>query len=292
MNDLRKELKKFYDEEGLTDYQANRYTTGNFFANRIKDEIVEGVRGRIHNFGTYNIADIGSAEGLYLREINNKKGISLCLDLSYPKLKRALQRIPEYERTFFVTADVEYLPIKRGLFNGVICSEVLEHVPDPEKAIKEIGDIITKDGTLFLSIPTGKDRFVPIEISDESDYMTDSGHLHEFSKRDINKMLKRNGFYVQTVITVDVFGEIRGSLNQFLRKIRHRDRLEGENRKVRNPEQKNEKRLLESSKSISLKKVLKSLYIKLWGYMDIFASRLPFLKKKGHFAVFIATKVS
>ena len=37
MNDLRKELKKFYDEEGFTDYQAKRYTEGNFFANGIMD---------------------------------------------------------------------------------------------------------------------------------------------------------------------------------------------------------------------------------------------------------------
>lgn len=286
MNDLRKELKHFYDEEGLTDYQANRYTTGNFFANRIKDEIVESVKRKMHNFSAYNIADIGSAEGLYLREINNKKGISLCLDLSYPKLKRALHRISECEKTFFVTADVEYLPIKRGLFNGVICSEVLEHVPNPEKAIKEIGDIIKKDGTLFLSIPTGKDRFIPIEISDESDYMTDSGHLHEFSKQDINQILKKNGFYVQTVITVDVFGEVRGVLNQFLRKI-----IRGGKSKSKKSGT-NSENSSGSSKSISQKKVLKNLYIKLWGYMDIFASSLPFLKKKGHFAVFIATKVS
>ena len=286
MNDLKKELKKFYDDEGLTDYQANRYTTGNLFANRIKDEIVDRVKRKMHNLSIYNIADIGSAEGLYLREINNKKGISLCLDLSYPKLKRALQRIQEYEKTFFVTADVEYLPIKRGLFNGVICSEVLEHVPDPERAIKEIGDIITKNGTLFLSIPTGKDRFVPIEISNESDYMTESGHLHEFSKQDIKRILEKNGFYVQTVITVDVFGEVRGWLNQFLRKI-----IGGRKSKSKKCGTKSEN-LLESPKSISLKKVLKSLYIKLWGYMDIFFSKLPLFKKKGHFAVFIATKVS
>ena len=30
MSDIKKHLKKFYDEEGFTDYQAKRYTEGNF----------------------------------------------------------------------------------------------------------------------------------------------------------------------------------------------------------------------------------------------------------------------
>lgn len=288
MNDLKSRLKTFYDEEGLSDYQADRYTEGNFFANRIKDRLTSLIKKKISNSNYYDLIDIGSAEGMFVREINNRKGISLCVDLSYPKLQRGLQYAVGLEGVYFINADSEDLPLKKNIFNGVISSEVLEHLPNPEKAIKEINFILKTGGTLFLSVPTGKDRFRPLDDTKVSDNMTESGHLHEFSKKEIKQLLKGNGFHVKEVITIDVLGEVRSFFTKFLKNVVRIIRKKNKTTKSSIIS----KSCQETPKSHSKKRFLNKLYMKSWGGLDIFLSNIPFIKNKGHFAIFVAKKIS
>jgi ubiquinone/menaquinone biosynthesis C-methylase UbiE len=52
----------------------------------------------------------------------------------------------------FINAKVEELPFKDNAFDFSFCSHLLEHVPDPEKAIKEITRI-SKAG--YIEVPNG-----------------------------------------------------------------------------------------------------------------------------------------
>ncbi|MCJ7433554.1 MAG: class I SAM-dependent methyltransferase, partial [Anaerolineales bacterium] len=51
------------------------------------------------------------------------------------------------------TASAQELPFADGVFNVVIIKHIVEHLPDPEKAIKEIGRVTAKDGVLILATP-------------------------------------------------------------------------------------------------------------------------------------------
>lgn len=51
------------------------------------------------------------------------------------------------------TASAQELPYKDGAFNVVIIKHIVEHLPDPAKAINEIGRIVEKDGILILATP-------------------------------------------------------------------------------------------------------------------------------------------
>lgn len=52
-----------------------------------------------------------------------------------------------------IIADIQNLPLKNNCIEAVICRDVLEHVPEPFKAIEEIHRILNKGGLLFISIP-------------------------------------------------------------------------------------------------------------------------------------------
>lgn len=43
--------------------------------------------------------------------------------------------------------------IKENIFDSVVCTQVLEHVPEPEKAINEIYRILKKNGKVIISVP-------------------------------------------------------------------------------------------------------------------------------------------
>ena len=56
-----------------------------------------------------------------------------------------------------VQGDALHLPFADGTFDRVICSEVLEHIPDDEAAMAELSRVLKADGTMAVTVP----RFGP-----------------------------------------------------------------------------------------------------------------------------------
>ena len=52
-----------------------------------------------------------------------------------------------------IYSDITSIPVDDSSFDVALCTEVLEHVPEPIMAIKEIGRILKPNGILLLSAP-------------------------------------------------------------------------------------------------------------------------------------------
>jgi SAM-dependent methyltransferase len=52
-------------------------------------------------------------------------------------------------------SDINNIPVPDSSFDCILCTEVLEHVPEPLKAIREIVRICKPDGYILLSAPLG-----------------------------------------------------------------------------------------------------------------------------------------
>lgn len=53
----------------------------------------------------------------------------------------------------YIVADAMYLPFEANTFSHVISSEVLEHIVDDKKALKEIARVTKNDGVLIVTFP-------------------------------------------------------------------------------------------------------------------------------------------
>ena len=51
--------------------------------------------------------------------------------------------------------DLTKMPFSNEHFDHAVCTQVLEHVPYPQNVLNEIGRVLKKDGTLYLSAPQG-----------------------------------------------------------------------------------------------------------------------------------------
>ena len=77
-------------------------------------------------------------------------------ELSFPALRTLKRR---QGRGCFVVADAMHLPFRAGSFSQVICSEVLEHLPEDRSALREIASVIKPGGSLILTFPHRRSYF-------------------------------------------------------------------------------------------------------------------------------------
>ena len=52
-----------------------------------------------------------------------------------------------------LVSDITAIPEPNGAFDAILCSEVLEHIPDPTKALDEFARLLQPQGKLILTAP-------------------------------------------------------------------------------------------------------------------------------------------
>lgn len=93
------------------------------------------------------ILDAGCGTGLNLRHLPPG---SVGLDINPRNVEAVSRRLPEHR---VILGDVEAMPLDDGTFGTVLCTEVLEHVPDPRQALTEIRRVLVPGGVLIGSVP-------------------------------------------------------------------------------------------------------------------------------------------
>lgn len=93
------------------------------------------------------ILDAGCGTGLNLRHL---PAGSVGVDINPRNVEVVKQRLPNHN---VVEGDVEHLPFDAGAFATVLCTEVLEHVPDPSAALAEYSRVLRPGGVLIGSVP-------------------------------------------------------------------------------------------------------------------------------------------
>lgn len=94
------------------------------------------------------ILDVGSADGKLGAMI---LGQVVCFDISLTYLKAAKEK-----GLAVVAGRAETLPFKR-VFDTVVLSNVLEHVPNPEQIIEEVKKVLKPSGLLYVIVPYKED---------------------------------------------------------------------------------------------------------------------------------------
>lgn len=97
--------------------------------------------------GKGKFLDAGCGTGLILRHLPEG---SVGLDINPRNIKRAKRHAKKVK---LVLGDIEKLPFEVGEFETVICTEVLEHLPEPQRALAEIWRVLEGGGRLIGSVP-------------------------------------------------------------------------------------------------------------------------------------------
>jgi SAM-dependent methyltransferase len=105
------------------------------------------VRRLISAYGAEPILDAGCGTGLNLRHL---PAGSTGIEINPRNVALSRARLPGHS---IVEGDIESMPFGDSTFQTVLCTEVLEHVPDPILALAEIHRVLRDGGVLIGSVP-------------------------------------------------------------------------------------------------------------------------------------------
>ncbi len=97
-----------------------------------------------------DLLEIGCGAGNVLELV--PAGRKFAIDLSAFLLGKARERLGS-KGHYFVQANAGNLPFPNQSFGRILCTEVIEHVPDPGALIKELARLAKPDAVVVITIP-------------------------------------------------------------------------------------------------------------------------------------------
>jgi len=144
-----------------------------------------------------SVLDIGCGIGTFSRRLSEKGFMVVGMDVSEKCLNKAREACPDKIR--FIHDDIcRPRKLHRLKFDSVLALDVLEHIRDDGKAIRNIRSLLKPKGTLVLTAPAFNFLF--------SKYDLMVGHEKRYSAHQLRKLLEENGFNVERLFYWNLLG--------------------------------------------------------------------------------------
>jgi len=98
------------------------------------------------------ILDVGTGEGIYMYYLSSRAKLCVGIDTDDKSLRKARKTV-KTKNTEFILMQAESLAFKDNTFDVITMIEVLEHVADDKKVIKEIYRVLKPGGQLIITAP-------------------------------------------------------------------------------------------------------------------------------------------
>lgn len=209
----KKSLRDFYEEEAkLSDHQGLMYARGDkhevWWHRKRLYYIFCFLAEMLRNPKVMTFADIGCAGGYYMNRVALLRNDTFCIgaDIAKTYIKKAKRKAyVKKPNVDFVLCDVENLPFRKNCFGIVLCSEVLEHVPNYGKALTELE--YTARRYLIISSPEHSyiyefsTRIRPLKrLIDKVE--AGAGHVSEVTIENMRSLIKTHEFRASMQIMI------------------------------------------------------------------------------------------
>jgi len=149
----------------------------------------------------YRILDVGCGSGRHACAAYRLENVSVTgTDLCFSDVAEAANRLRFHDQVgehgsgvwCVNVADIKALPFKDAFFDLVICSEVLEHLQDHKRAVRETVRVLRPGGDLVVSVP----RYFPERICwalSPTYRHTPGGHVRIYRRAYLIRLLEKAG---------------------------------------------------------------------------------------------------
>ncbi len=144
------------------------------------------------------ILDVGCASGWFITQISKEfpRAKYFGVDIYEQGIIHAKKL---YKKIEFKVADAHKIPFKDMTFDLVLCTEVLEHVDNPEKVLLEIKRVLRPNGKAIIELDSGSIIFSVVwHIWGKfgGKVWTDA-HIHSFSVQKLEQIILECKFQIK-----------------------------------------------------------------------------------------------
>ncbi len=132
-----------------------------------------------HSPGSGRILDIGSGTAPVSPDLTR----TVVADISAEAMKNV-------NAATKVVTSVTAMSFDTASFDCVLCSEVLEHIPDDQKAVAELRRVLKPGGMLIVTVPYQKRLW-----AEDDEYV---GHVRRYDPGELEQKLRAGGFTEMT----------------------------------------------------------------------------------------------
>jgi SAM-dependent methyltransferase len=194
------------------------------------DFIVSSIRKKCP--AAARILDIGCGNGNISRALGSLGYRVVGVDIDPESVEKAKQQNTFPNVRYEISDAQEY--ISTGSFDAVVCSEVLEHLTDPEALVKTISQILEPGGLFIATVPNGygpRESFITkpaqwlirngcekplIKIKKSMGYgdgtlqssNADLTHVRFFTKKGLFRLVQNEGFRLEQFRKADTFERV------------------------------------------------------------------------------------
>ena len=215
----------------LLDLQETLYTSRNptrRWLHRSRRARIEATLRRVAGHGGGRALEIGPGSGVYLPLLCELFQSVMASDVEEAFLVQAREISKEHPNLEAVADDITASRLPDDHFDVILCSEVVEHIPDSAAALRTMRRLLKPGGTLVLSTPQ---RHSPLELSGRIAFLPGvvqvvrliyrepilaTGHINLLTAATARRQLAEAGFEVlesdQSGVYIPLIAEFTGQL--------------------------------------------------------------------------------
>jgi len=143
------------------------------------------------------VVDIGCGEGAYIRFCSARGADVTFVDIDEDKVRTLEKRLKTEAKGKVkgIVSNSDPIPLDDGCADFVICTEVIEHVPDPQAFLSELVRLGHKDTTYIITVPDGRSEYLIKDIAPPQVFQ-EPNHIHIFSDDDFDDLITAGGLEI------------------------------------------------------------------------------------------------
>lgn len=197
------ELRRYYSGKYRKEYKPTLAGATN--AKKLFESYAGFQQNRLRLIKPYlkkgkRLLEIGCSAGMFLYNVKDKvsEAVGMDFDLDSAAYARKKCGCAVYSDRLPET------PLKEKYFDIICAFQVLEHVKNPVEFLSEVKKYLKDDGILFIEVPNVYDALISTyKLDFHYQFYFHSAHLYYYSRKTLEKMLKKAGFNGKFYFTQD-----------------------------------------------------------------------------------------
>ena len=198
-------------ENEQVELQQTIYTSSNPTRRWLHCTRRDWIINAIHTVGNQRqrALEVGPGSGIYVPVLAQLYDEVVALDIEQAYLNHVNHLTRTTKNLAIKIDDITCSSLPSASFDLILCTEVVEHLPDSSSALREMRRLLRPNGVLILSTPQ---RYSPLEVTAKIAFLPgiinlvrliyqepilETGHINLMTAHQMVQQLKHAGFHIQ-----------------------------------------------------------------------------------------------